>query len=98
MTGPHRILVDRVSAVQRGSKKSDILPINQSHSDMVKFKEGSAEYNIVVRYIYELIGRLSDRLEGAKPEEAVTNTELRSALYEHAGPSADDADKGMSLL
>jgi hypothetical protein len=98
MTGPHRVLVDRVSAVQRGSQKSDVLPINQSHSNMVKLKEGSIEYNVVVRCIYELSRELSDQLEDAKSKIVATNTELHFTVDEHTGPSADYVDKGRSLL
>jgi hypothetical protein len=60
MSGPLKVLVDKKSAEQRGSKKSDILPINKSHSDMVKFREGSEEYQIVARYIQEFIESMND--------------------------------------
>jgi hypothetical protein len=98
MTGPHRVLVDRVSAVQQGSQKSDILPINQSHSNMVKFNEGSIEYNVVVRSIYELTRKISDQLEDTKSDIATTSTELRFAADEHAGLSTDHVDNGVSFL
>jgi hypothetical protein len=49
--------VDKESAQQH---KADIIPIDKSHSDMVKFREGSEEYQIVARYIHELVKSVHD--------------------------------------
>jgi hypothetical protein len=60
MTGPHKVLLEKESAIQCNSDKSDILPINRNHSDMVKFREGSEDYTVVANYIHELTECITD--------------------------------------
>jgi hypothetical protein len=54
--------VTRLSAIQRGTKPLDILPIDEDHSDIVKFSEQDAAYEIVHFRIREMefnLGELS---------------------------------------
>lgn len=55
MSGPYMVLVGKSSAIQRKSNKSDIIPINRSHSEMVKFSEGCDEYNLLANFIHEFV-------------------------------------------
>ena len=48
------VLVDEASAIQKGTKEEDKLPINKGHSELVKFDEGSEEYPFII-----------DRIKGA---------------------------------
>jgi hypothetical protein len=86
--------VDKKSAVQRGSHKADIIPIDKSHSDMVKFREGSEEYQIVARYIHELVKSVHDHpfgslgtdnhdgvLSGQLPPSALAPAEVNAGIY-----------------
>lgn len=52
MSGKHAVLVDRHSATS-GRSQDENLAINQSHSDMVKFKRMDHEYDTVRRYLKE---------------------------------------------
>ena len=44
----------RLSAIQRGTEPLDIFPINEDHSDIVKFSEQDAAYEIVHFRIREM--------------------------------------------
>lgn len=94
MSGPFRILVDKESAIQCNSNRSDVLPINKSHSEMVKFKEGSEDYSILARYIFELnedIALGSHDLAKLKARQQKLNTTSGSSLEE---PPTSAAEKG----
>ena len=54
-TGPYELLVDKQSAVQDDSNPHDCFPINEDHSDMVKFSDDSPEYHIVIRFLHSLL-------------------------------------------
>jgi hypothetical protein len=45
--------VDQKSATQKGSAMSDVLPINEDHSNLVKFSEASADYAIIAQKLRE---------------------------------------------
>jgi hypothetical protein len=53
--GSYELLVDQESAVQSDSDPQDCFPINEDHSDMVKFSDDSPEYRIVVRYLNTIL-------------------------------------------
>jgi hypothetical protein len=91
MSGPFKVLVDKDSAKQRGSGKNDILPINRSHSEMVKFGEGSEEYLLVARYIHELINSFKDQVEFSSVGKHASS--IFPKLAEPASPSIE-LDKG----
>jgi hypothetical protein len=59
-SGPYEILVTRLSATQRGTKPLDIFPIDEDHSDIVKFSEQDAAYEIVHFRIREMEFNLSE--------------------------------------
>ena len=42
--GPYEMLVTRSSAIQRGTRPLDIIPIDEDHSDIVKFSEQDPDY------------------------------------------------------
>jgi hypothetical protein len=52
--GPFEILVDRESAIQQQSTVPYIIPINRDHSNMVKFTEGSVDYDVITRKLREV--------------------------------------------
>lgn len=54
-SGPYELLVDKQSAVQVDSNPQDCFPINEDHSDMVKFSDDSPEYHIVIRFLHSLL-------------------------------------------
>ena len=85
MSGSFKVLVDKSSAIQRGSHKTAILPINKSHSDMVKFREGSEEDKLVARYIYELVTSLNVPL-GLTKKGMMTQFYLSSLHNHHRHP------------
>lgn len=45
--GPYEMLVTRSSAIQRGTRPLDIIPIDEDHSDIVKFSEHDPAYYII---------------------------------------------------
>jgi hypothetical protein len=53
--GPSALLVDQQSAVLIESDPQHCFPINESHSDMVKFSDDSQEYWIVVERLHTLL-------------------------------------------
>lgn len=55
--GPSAILVDRESATCRfiRTDRAATFPINETHSDMVKFRQGSHDYNIVVSKLWTIL-------------------------------------------
>lgn len=55
MSGQKKILVDKFSAIQSGSRAMDIIPINRNHSNIVKFQRGAEEYRIVALYIHKIV-------------------------------------------
>src|SRR5580658_5693499 len=95
MSGPFKVLVDKKSAELRGSKKSDTLPINKSHSDMVKFREGSEEYQIVATYIQELIESLNDPLGSRRVKD---NDGILFEQLKQLSTSPTGTNTGMHLL
>jgi hypothetical protein len=54
-TGPKELLVDKQSAVQDDSNPQDCFPINENHSDMVKFSDGSPEYDTVITFLHSIL-------------------------------------------
>jgi hypothetical protein len=54
-TGPKELLVDKQSAVQDDSNPQDCFPINENHSDMVKFSDGSPEYDAVITFLHSIL-------------------------------------------
>jgi hypothetical protein len=53
--GPPALLVDQQSAVLIESDPQHCFPINENHSDMVKFSDDSREYRIVVERLHTLL-------------------------------------------
>src|SRR3982074_611715 len=53
--GPSVLLVDQQSAVLTESDPQHCFPINENHSDMVKFSDDSGEYRIVVDRLHTLL-------------------------------------------
>jgi hypothetical protein len=49
------VLVDQQSAVQTDSSPSDCFPIDEDHSDMVKFSDGSPEYRVVIGFMKSIL-------------------------------------------
>jgi hypothetical protein len=49
------ILVQKASAIQYGTEESDKLPIDKDHSDLVKFDEGSEEYQVLFTKIRQIV-------------------------------------------
>jgi hypothetical protein len=55
-TGAYEILVDRDSAIQTGSQEpQDVFPINEDHSNMVKFSDGDGTYLTILNYLEDLL-------------------------------------------
>jgi hypothetical protein len=55
--GPPAILVDRSSATCRlfETNRAATFPINETHSDMVKFRQGSHYYGIVISKLLSIL-------------------------------------------
>jgi hypothetical protein len=53
--GPSALLVDQQSAVHMESDPQHCFPINENHSDMVKFSDDSRDYWIVVERLHTLL-------------------------------------------
>jgi hypothetical protein len=53
-SGPYEVLVSTESAIHRASKPVDIFPINQDHSNMVKFNEDDADYQVIAANIFAI--------------------------------------------
>ncbi|KAI9736325.1 MAG: hypothetical protein M1834_001211 [Cirrosporium novae-zelandiae] len=53
-TGRLEVLVNRESAIQQQSNQQDHFPINENHSDMVKFAEDDANYKAIMSYLCSL--------------------------------------------
>jgi len=94
MSGSYKILVEKESAVQCGSDKSDILPINCSHSEMVKFREGSKDYNVVAGYIHELTKSLSNGLGTPKSSTATQRIIGSTSHLAQNDPLTSNVDRG----
>lgn len=58
-TGPKALLVDKQSAVQDDSNPQDCFPINENHSDMVKFSDGSSEYDTVITFLHSTLSSVA---------------------------------------
>jgi hypothetical protein len=54
-SGPYELLVDQQSAVQPDSSPSDCFPIDEDHSDMVKFSDDSPEYRVVIGFMKSIL-------------------------------------------
>ena len=54
-TGPYELLVDKQSAIQADSNPQDCFPIDEDHSGMVKFSDGSPEYHTVIGFMHSLL-------------------------------------------
>ena len=52
--GEYAVLVSRQSAIQIESRPDDVFPINQNHSDMVKFSPNDANYKMVLDYLRQI--------------------------------------------
>jgi hypothetical protein len=68
-TGPYELLVDKQSAVQADSNPQDCFPINEDHSDMVKFSDDSPEYHIVIRFLHSLLPSMPPNSSAALDHE-----------------------------
>ena len=75
-TGPKEILVKPESAIQRGSLTSDILPVDQDHSDIVKFAQDDTNYRGVLIYLHDLC----ENLDGPKLKETQVQSSFSSWL------------------
>ena len=75
-TGPKAILVKPESAIQRGSLTSDILPVDQDHSDIVKFAQDDTNYRGVLIYLHDLC----ESLDGPKLKETQVQSSFSSWL------------------
>ena len=75
-TGPKAILVKPESAIQRGSLTSDILPVDQDHSDIVKFAQDDTNYRGVLIYLHDLC----ESLDGPKLKESQVQSSFSSWL------------------
>ena len=53
--GPYELLVDKQSATQADPDPRNCFPINEDHSDMVKFADDSPEYRIMIGFLNALI-------------------------------------------
>jgi hypothetical protein len=54
--GATKVLVDRESAIQAGSRVPlDIFPIDRDHSSMVKFSQDDQNYSMVLAYFRQII-------------------------------------------
>ena len=54
-SGPYELLVDQQSAVQTDSSPPDCFPIDEDHSDMVKFSDNSPEYRVVIGFMKSIL-------------------------------------------
>ena len=95
MSGPSKVLVERSSAIQGASHKSDILPINRSHSDMVKFREGIVDYQLVADRIYGLVILVSNQLRNH--ERTGTAIPFPQSASEPFSEDTDSLDHGESI-
>ncbi|KAF3019707.1 hypothetical protein E8E14_007710 [Neopestalotiopsis sp. 37M] len=63
-TGPEEILVTQHSAAcglyEVHSRSDSIFPINENHSNMVKFAENDPDYNIVVNKLVQIVAQMKD--------------------------------------
>ncbi|KAM0797668.1 hypothetical protein BDR22DRAFT_862434 [Usnea florida] len=75
-TGPKAILVKPESAIQRGSLTSDILPVDQDHSDIVKFAQDDTNYRGVLIYLHDLC----ESLDGPRHKETQVQSSFSSWL------------------
>jgi len=68
--------VDQKSATQKVSAMSDVLPINEDHSNLIKFSEASADYAIIAQKLREAtkgVAQNSPKVEPWRMSIAVSN-------------------------
>jgi hypothetical protein len=88
--GPYELLVDQESAVQSDSDPQDCFPINEDHSDMVKFSDDSPEYRIVVRYLNTILHVVPSHSPMELEQFKQTNNEGSSRPRQSRGPRVFD--------
>jgi hypothetical protein len=84
------MLVDRESAIQAGSDMLDIFPIDEDHSDMVKFAQDGADYRVIVGKLRDLIESTIDTVLTSTEENSTSDDvtsysnawKLRNALLD----------------
>jgi hypothetical protein len=61
--------VDKQSAIQPDPNSRDCFPINEDHSDMVKFSDGSPEYHVVIGFMHSLLPSVPPNSHAALEDE-----------------------------
>lgn len=51
---PYRVLVQKSSAIQRGTLQADTIPVDEDHSNMVKFAENDEAYKRLCKRIEQV--------------------------------------------
>ncbi|KAE8453313.1 hypothetical protein EG329_011380 [Mollisiaceae sp. DMI_Dod_QoI] len=77
--GPLDLLVDKSSAIQQSS--NDHLPIDEDHSNLVKFGADDQDCQAIVDFIYDTAAAISSN--SAKPSEA-------SSVFDQSRPGSDE--------
>ncbi|OLE51495.1 MAG: hypothetical protein AUG51_22715 [Acidobacteria bacterium 13_1_20CM_3_53_8] len=76
---PYRILVERSSAIQRGTLQLDSIPVDEDHSNLVKFAENDQAYQNICARIEEVqslrLAADAIHLDTAAPAKAVASRE-----------------------
>ncbi|EXJ73272.1 uncharacterized protein A1O5_03032 [Cladophialophora psammophila CBS 110553] len=62
--GPHEILVQLDSAIQRGTRPENKYPVDKDHSSLVKFNETEADLSAVLFFMRSLYHTLQRRSDG----------------------------------
>jgi hypothetical protein len=92
--GSSELLVDQESAVQIDSDPQDCFPINEDHSDMVKFSDDSPEYRIVVRYLNTILHNVPSDSSMESEQFKQTNDEGSSRPRQSKGAEVFDDRHG----
>ena len=83
MTGPPLILVDKDSATDRlrESDSIDVLPIDRSHSELVKFSQDDPDYVRTLALVLEFAAVAVDVIGARFDEHRVVNREHLDRVY-----------------
>lgn len=88
--GPYEILVDQESAIQVGSDAADVFPIDEDHSNMVKFAQHSADYGVIAGRLRNLSESTIGVFVAETTENLISeNTRRRSSKWKNQTTSPE---------
>lgn len=97
------MLVDRESAIQRGSRfPEDIVQIDRNHSEIVKFSEDDTQYSVIATFIRGVMDDTSTSFESAASaqmhllEQTIDFPEAQRVAISKKGPQSHLAGNTMA--